>query len=84
MFSDQEKQGYLLFQKHCNRCHTEPLFSNFEYLDNGIPMDSILLDFGRFIVTNVEKDKYKFKVPSLRNISYTLPIYARWKILEIK
>jgi cytochrome c peroxidase len=83
VFSDQEKQGYLLFQKHCNRCHTEPLFSNFEYLDNGIPMDSILLDFGRFIVTNVEKDKYKFKVPSLRNISYTYPYMHDGRFLKL-
>jgi len=73
VFTEQEKQGSLLFQNHCNRCHREPLFSNFEYLDNGLPIDSILLDYGRFVVTNVEKDKFKFKVPSLRNLSYTFP-----------
>ena len=73
VFTEQEKQGYLLFQNHCNRCHREPLFSNFEYLDNGLTVDPFLQDFGRFLITNVEKDKYKFKVPSLRNISYTYP-----------
>ncbi|MDB3904980.1 cytochrome-c peroxidase [Crocinitomicaceae bacterium] len=73
VFTEQEKQGYLLFQNHCSRCHTEPLFSNFEYLDNGLPIDPFLQDYGRFLITNVENDKFKFKVPSLRNLSYTFP-----------
>jgi len=72
-FSEQEKTGYFLFQKHCNQCHTEPLFTNFEYKDNGLPVDPILQDLGRFLITGVEQDKYKFKVPSLRNLSYTFP-----------
>jgi cytochrome c peroxidase len=83
VFTKQEKQGYLLFQNHCNRCHTEPLFSNFEYLDNGLTVDPFLQDFGRFLITNVEKDKYKFKVPSLRNISYTYPYMHDGRFLKL-
>ncbi|MBK9378336.1 MAG: cytochrome-c peroxidase [Saprospiraceae bacterium] len=30
-FSVQEEKGYKLFLKNCNRCHTEPLFSNFSF-----------------------------------------------------
>ena len=72
-FSEQEENGYRLFSKHCNQCHAEPLFSSFEYRDNGLQADTILDDQGRFLVTGDPKDKYKFKVPSLRNISYTYP-----------
>lgn len=72
-FTTQEQKGYALFQEHCNQCHVEPLFSNFKYRDNGLQVDSILQDFGRFLITGDEQDKYRFKVPSLRNLSYTFP-----------
>ena len=72
-FTTQEQNGYHLFQKHCNQCHSEPLFSSFEYRDNGLSIDPSLQDLGRYLVTGDEQDKYKFKVPSLRNLSYTFP-----------
>ena len=72
-FTAQEQNGYHLFQKHCNQCHAEPLFSSFEYRDNGLSIDPSLQDLGRYLVTGDEQDKYKFKVPSLRNLSYTFP-----------
>ena len=72
-FTTQEQKGYALFQEHCNQCHVEPLFSNFKYRDNGLQVDSILQDFGRFLITGEQQDKYRFKTPSLRNLSYTFP-----------
>lgn len=72
-FSDQEGRGYQLFLQHCNRCHTEPLFTNDDFATNRIPFDSVLNDRGRATVTQLEKDNYLFKVPSLRNLDYTFP-----------
>ncbi len=72
-FTDQEKKGYNLFKKHCATCHTEPLFTNDFFASNGLALDSNYLDFGRFAVTQNEKDKYLFKIPTLRNIEYTYP-----------
>ncbi|MDG1349945.1 MAG: cytochrome c peroxidase [Crocinitomicaceae bacterium] len=72
-FSTQEKAGYKLFKQNCNKCHTEPLFTNGKYMDNNLPIDSSLDDKGRFLVTKQKEDRYKFKVPSLRNLSYTYP-----------
>ncbi|MEM8889524.1 MAG: cytochrome c peroxidase [Bacteroidota bacterium] len=72
-FNEQETKGYALFQKHCNSCHTEPLFSNYSFADNGLPVDTTLNDQGRWTISQKEEDRFKFKVPSLRNLSYTYP-----------
>ena len=73
VFTQQEKQGYLLFQKHCSSCHTEPLFTNTSYANNGLPIDPILKDVGRYKITQQGKDSLQFMVPTLRNIEYTFP-----------
>lgn len=72
-FSIQEIKGYQLFLTHCNSCHTEPLFTNHKYKNNGLNIDSQSMDLGRFNITKIPKDSMKFKVPTLRNISYTFP-----------
>ncbi|MEM7103321.1 MAG: cytochrome-c peroxidase [Bacteroidota bacterium] len=72
-FTEQELNGYALFKHHCNSCHTEPLFSNYEFANNGLPIDSTLNDYGKGAITNYAEDSLLFKVPSLRNLSYTLP-----------
>lgn len=73
IFTAQEKKGYELFLKHCNICHSEPLFSNFKFSDNGLPLDTTLNDFGRMKVTQNKADSLKFKIPSLRNLQYSYP-----------
>ena len=72
-FSNKEKRGHELFKKNCNSCHTEPMFTNYEYKNNGIKEDSILKDMGRYNITQNANDKHLFKVPSLRNLNYTYP-----------
>ena len=73
VFSAQEKKGYAIFLQHCNSCHTEPLFSNFQFADNGLPVDSTINDIGRMKVTQNKADSLKFKIPSLRNLQYSYP-----------
>lgn len=73
IFTQQENSGYKLFQKNCNSCHTEPLFSNYEFRNNGLPVDSTLNDFGKLTITKNSDDSLLFKVPSLRNLSYSYP-----------
>ena len=73
IFSDQESNGYKLFLTNCAACHTEPLFTSFEFANNGLPVDSFLHDTGRMKVTQNAKDSLKFKIPTLRNIEYTYP-----------
>ncbi|MFD2742580.1 MULTISPECIES: cytochrome-c peroxidase [Sphingobacterium] len=81
-FTTAEKNGYLLFQKQCASCHSEPLFTDLSYRNNGIrPNRSD--DHGRATVTANDKDMYKFKVPSLRNLSYTAPYTHDGRYLSV-
>jgi len=72
-FSKQEKNGYALFKKNCNNCHSEPLFSTYDFKHNGLKGDPYLKDYGRWNITKNKKDSMLFKTPSLRNLSYTFP-----------
>lgn len=71
-FSIEEERGYRLFQSKCAGCHKEPLFTDNSFRSNGLA-PSVLNDLGRYPVTLNPADKYKFKVPSLRNLQYTAP-----------
>ncbi len=68
-----ELHGLKLFRKNCASCHTEPLFTNNGYENNGLPVDTELNDFGRIKITRLAADSLKFKVPSLRNIANSYP-----------
>jgi cytochrome c peroxidase len=72
-FSSQEKNGYALFKTNCASCHVAPLFSSYEFANNGLSIDETLSDMGRYSLTNNSEDSLKFKIPSLRNLSYTYP-----------
>lgn len=72
-FTAQQQNGYRLFRKNCAVCHTEPLFTNDEFMNNGLPIDPTLRDLGRFGVTHRPTDSMKFKVPTLRNIEFSYP-----------
>ena len=72
-FSEKETRGYNTFKMHCASCHTEPLFTNAEFANNGIGHDTLLMDMGRMKITQNRSDALKFKVPTLRNIEYTFP-----------
>ena len=73
IFTSQEINGYRLFQKHCNTCHKEPLFTTNDFANNGLSIDTLLNDYGRFIITKNPSDSLKFKIPTLRNIEFTFP-----------
>ncbi len=70
-FTESEKRGYQLFLANCNSCHKEPLFSDFQFRNNGLSVDQYLNDLGRAHITGLQEDKYKFKTPSLRNVELT-------------
>lgn len=72
-FTEQEKNGYRLFQKNCATCHTEPLFTNYKFENNGLALDTNLNDWGRIKISHLPQDSLKFKVPTLRNIEFSYP-----------
>jgi cytochrome c peroxidase len=69
--SSTEKAGLDLFRQHCASCHTEPLFTDHTFRNNGL--DSEFTDKGRALITLESSDEGKFKVPSLRNVELTYP-----------
>jgi cytochrome c peroxidase len=71
--TDAEKRGYDLFISKCSSCHSEPLFSDFKFRNNGLRVDAGYQDSGRAHITGMPEDKYTFKTPSLRNIALTKP-----------
>jgi cytochrome c peroxidase len=71
-FSTEEQEGYTLFKQQCATCHTEPLFTDGSFRNNGLA-PSPVNDLGLYTATLMDSDRYKFKVPSLRNLRYTAP-----------
>ena len=72
-FEAGEAHGYQIFQQKCATCHTEPLFTNYTFENNGLVPDTSLHDTGRMKVTGLAKDLGKYKVPTLRNIEVSYP-----------
>lgn len=72
-FSDDEKEGKALFNQKCAACHATDLFTDFSFRNNGLPVNPRLNDLGREEVSGNSLDRYKFKVPSLRNVALTAP-----------
>lgn len=81
-FAPEEAEGYALFKAHsCVTCHVGVSMGGQSFEK---PVDAVAYykargktpgtdDFGRFNVTKVEADRYKMKVPNLRNLALTFP-----------
>ena len=67
-----EQKGYEIFLANCNACHREPLFTNNDFMNNGMGANRFK-DAGRQAITLLAADSLKFKVPTLRNIALTYP-----------
>lgn len=72
--SDAEKHGLNLFiTTGCTVCHNGMGVGGHLFQKLGLVKEWPTKDLGRFEATQVETDKYFFKVPSLRNITETGP-----------
>lgn len=82
--SEQEMRGYQSFNQKCAQCHATDIFTDNSFRNNGLPLDPRINDMGRYRVTDRADDKFKFKVPSLRNIEETAPYMhdGRFSTLE--
>ncbi|QOP41214.1 cytochrome-c peroxidase [Sulfurimonas marina] len=74
--TQKQKDGYEIFKaKGCIACHHGVNIGGNTYNKFGIFSDSNSSDLGRYNITHRERDKYYFKVPSLRNIEKTAPYF---------
>ena len=81
-FTEEEQAGYVLFKNNCASCHSEPLFTDGSFRNNGLA-PSPVNDLGLYTATLQESDKYKFKVPSLRNLQFTAPYMHDGRFLTL-
>lgn len=73
LLTSEELDGYEIFNEKCASCHATDIFTDNSYRNNGLPVNPAVNDIGRYRVTELAEDLYKFKVPSLRNIEKTAP-----------
>lgn len=71
--TQDEQDGYALFNSKCASCHATDLFTDDAFRNNGLAINPLVNDTGRYHVTQNPEDLYKFKVPSLRNVEKTAP-----------
>ena len=81
--SEQKKGLYLFYGKaNCSSCHSGPLLTDQKFHSIGLPQfgpgrtrrfDPYTRDVGRMAETDNLKDNYKFRTPSLRNVTLTAP-----------
>lgn len=86
--TENEKKGYVLFKSYgCTACHQGinvggNMFQKLGFFgdyfkDRGKTTPA---DQGRFNVTGKEKDRHRFKVPSLRNAALTAPYFHHGEV----
>lgn len=81
--SAEEIQGYALFKNYgCAACHQGVNVGGNLFQKLGIFKDYFATratiteaDFGRFLDTGAERDRFVFRVPSLRNVAVTAPYF---------
>ena len=73
--SESAQRGMVLFsgKANCAACHAGANFTDEQYHNLGVGMDSDEPDLGRFEITKEDKDRGAFKTPTLRNIAFSAP-----------
>jgi len=90
--TEDEKQGYQLFRTYgCAACHQGVNVGGNLYQKLGIFMDYFAgrgkvteADFGRFLETGADSDRYVFRVPSLRNVAVTAPYFHDGSVSDLE
>ncbi len=89
VLSPEALRGYELFKKRgCISCHNGINIGGNLYQKSGVFSEGKLEmhpeHFGRYNVTGREKDKYYFKVPTLRNVSLTAPYFHDGSVFDLE
>jgi cytochrome c peroxidase len=73
ILTEDEQEGYTVFNQKCATCHATDLMTDDSFRNNGLAVNAQVNDVGRYKVTELAGDYYKFRVPSLRNVALTAP-----------
>ncbi len=83
--TDQEQRGMALFfsaKTDCSQCHAGFNFTNYAFECNGLYAD--YPDPGRYRLTELESDRARFKVPTLRNVALIGPYMHDGSLLNLE
>jgi cytochrome c peroxidase len=74
----EQQQGLQIFRAkaRCIFCHVEPLFTDEQFQNTGVAWQADTTSYkddGRFMVSSQQRDRGKFKTPTLREIARTAP-----------
>ncbi|WP_080238485.1 cytochrome-c peroxidase [Spirosoma rigui] len=78
-----ELAGQTLFKQKCATCHAGELFTDQTFRNNGLSR-ALNQDQGRALVTLRPEDRYRFKVPSLRNVDRSPPYMHDGRFLTLE
>lgn len=94
-FTLSEERGWAIFfdatdylpHGECSHCHTDPLFTNHKFFNNGISVvtdSKPVEDPGQGGITGIPQQMGRFRTPTLRNIAVTAPYMhdGRFQTLE--
>jgi len=80
----EQIQGYKVFQKAgCADCHLGPNFTDGRFINIGIGMEFPTPDLGRYEVSQHLTDWGAFKIPTLREISFTFPYMHNGSLMTL-
>ena len=83
--TQEQKDGYELFRtRGCISCHNGINVGGNLYSKFGVMKNAMTNDLGRYNITKKERDKYYFKVPSLRNIALTAPYFHDGRAKDLR
>ena len=82
--TQEEQDGYAIFNQKCASCHATDLFTDNSFRNNGLAVNPLVNDIGRYRVSLLDEDKYTFKVPSLRNVEKTKPYMHDGRFLTLE
>jgi cytochrome c peroxidase len=81
---DELKGAHLFLTVGCTTCHNGPVIGGQMFMKLGLVHPFPTKDLGRHEVTKEEDDKFKFKVPMLRNIAITGPYFHDGSIASLE
>lgn len=83
--NDMEKSGMDIFfssKTKCSECHSGILFTDNQFHNTGLTTH--YFDKGRYLVTDRNEDRGKFRTPTLRNIALTSPYMHNGELFTLK
>ncbi len=82
--SDDMVEGMFRFAAFgCDDCHTPPLFEREGFADRGLAGVEGLVDEGRYEATGIVDDIGRFRIPTLRNASFTEPYFHNGSVAKL-